>query len=64
MLRLYVTASKAISKLKADLSGATAIEYSLLAAGLALSIIVAIDRLGVEVKNLDITIRIELKATP
>ena len=64
MLRLYVTASKAISKLKADLSGATAIEYGLLAAGIALTIIVAIDLLSVEVTNLYNTIRIELKATP
>ena len=64
MQRLYATVSEALSKLKADLSGATAIEYGLLAAGIAVAIIVSIDLLGLEVSTLYNTIKIELKVTP
>ncbi len=46
MLRLYVTASEALGKLKADISGSTAIEYGLLASGVALAIIVPVSLLG------------------
>ena len=52
MLRLYVTASGALSKLKAGTSGATAIEYGLLASGVALAIIAAVSLLGDQLATL------------
>ena len=44
--------------------GATAIEYGLLAAGIAVAIIVAIDLLGLEVGTVYNTIKIEFEAAP
>ena len=52
MLRLYVTASEALSKLKADISGSTATEYGLLASGVAVAIIVAVGLLGDQLATL------------
>ena len=52
MLRLYVIASEALSKFKADTSGATAIEYGLLASGIPVAIIIAVALLGGEVSAL------------
>ena len=52
MLRLYVTASEALGKLKADISGATAIEYGLIANGVALAIIVPVSFLGDQLATL------------
>ncbi len=46
MLRLYATVTEAVSKLKADLSGATAIEYALIAGGIALAILVSVGLIG------------------
>ena len=49
MLSLYVNASETIQKFKSDVSGATAIEYGLLASGIAVAIIVAVFTLGTKV---------------
>ncbi len=46
MLRLYVKLSEDIRKFAADASGATAIEYGLIAGGIAVAIIVAVGLLG------------------
>ncbi len=48
MLGLYVNLSEKIRKFAADASGATAIEYGLIAAGIAVAIIVAVGLLGTE----------------
>ena len=54
MLRQYVklsenvTLDKIVKKFAADLSGATAIEYGLIAAGIAVAIIVSVGLLGDE----------------
>ncbi len=47
MLKLYVSTIEKIQALK-DESGATAIEYGLIAAGIAVAIIVAVGLLGDE----------------
>ncbi len=52
MLRLYATVTEAVSKLKADLSGATAIEYALIAGGIALAILVSVGLIGDELAAL------------
>ncbi len=46
MLNLYVNLSEKIRKFAADESGVTAIEYGLIAAGIAVAIIVAVGLLG------------------
>ncbi len=46
MLSLYVNLSEKIRKFAADESGVTAIEYGLIAAGIAVAIIVAVGLLG------------------
>ncbi len=46
MLGLYVELSEKIRKFAADASGATAIEYGLIAAGIAVAIIVAVNLVG------------------
>ncbi len=46
MLQHYVKLSESIRKFAADASGATAIEYGLIAAGIALAIVVAVGLLG------------------
>ena len=48
MLSLYVNLSEKIRKFAADESGVTAIEYGLIAAGIAVAIIVAVGLLGTE----------------
>ncbi len=48
MLRHYVKLSESIRKFAADASGATAIEYGLIAAGIAVAIIVTVGLLGDE----------------
>ena len=48
MLRHYVRLSESVRKFAADASGATAIEYGLIAAGIAVAIIVAVGVLGDE----------------
>ncbi len=48
MLRHYVKLSENVRKFAADESGVTAIEYGLIAAGIAVAIIVAVGLLGTE----------------
>ncbi len=52
MLNLYVNLSEKIRKFAADESGVTAIEYGLIAAGIAVAIIVAVGLLGTELSAL------------
>ncbi len=46
MLHHYVKVSENIRKFAADASGATAIEYGLIAAGIAVAIIIAVNLVG------------------
>ena len=46
MLRLYVQVSENIRSFAADASGATAIEYGLIVAGIAVAIVTAVGLLG------------------
>ncbi len=46
MLHHYVKVSENIKKFSADASGATAIEYGLIAAGIAVAIIIAVNLVG------------------
>ena len=48
MLRSYVRISEILSKFAADAQGATAIEYGLIAAGIAVAIITVVGLLGDE----------------
>ncbi len=48
MLYPYLKVSEAVRKFRDDISGATAIEYGLIAAGIAVAIIVAVQLLGDE----------------
>ena len=52
MLRLYIELSAKIRKLAADVSGATAIEYGLIAALVGVVLIGALTLLGPELSNL------------
>ncbi len=52
MLGHYVNLSEKIRKFAADESGVTAIEYGLIAAGIAVAIIVAVGLLGTELSAL------------
>ncbi len=52
MLGLYVNLSEKIRKFAADESGVTAIEYGLIAAGIAVAIITAVGLLGTELSDL------------
>ena len=52
MLGLYVNLSEKIRKFAADESGVTAIEYGLIAAGIAVAIITAVGLLGTELSNM------------
>ena len=52
MLRLYVDLSEKIRKLAADASGATAIEYGLIAALVGVVLIGALTLLGPQLSNL------------
>ncbi len=57
MLGLYVSLSEKIRTFSADASGVTAIEYGLIAAGIAVAIIVAVNLLGVELAALFTSIK-------
>ncbi len=59
MFKLYVSAVEKLQALK-DESGATAIEYGLIAAGIAVAIIVAVGLLGDPLSTLFNTIASEL----
>ncbi len=59
MFKLYVSAVEKLQALK-DESGATAIEYGLIAAGIAVAIIVAVGLLGDNLSTLFNTIASEL----
>ena len=48
MLYPYLKVSEALRRFREDVSGATAIEYGLIAAGIAVAIIVAVQLLGDE----------------
>ncbi len=52
MLRHYVKFSENVRKFAADASGVTAIEYGLLAAGIAVAIILTVGLLGDELAAL------------
>ncbi len=62
MSKLYILT---IEKLRAfkDASGATAIEYALIAAGIAVAIIVSVGLLGEEVSNVFETVTNALEAS-
>lgn len=60
--RLHARLCGALRRSETNRSGATAIEYGLLAAGIAVAIIVAIDLLGLEIATVFDTIRIEFEA--
>ena len=64
MLRLYVELSEKIRKLAADVSGATAIEYGLIAALVGVVLIGALTLLGPQLSNLFNSITNNLKAAP
>ncbi len=51
MLELITYTKTALSAFRKDVSGATAIEYGLIAAGIAVAIIAAVFALGDEVSN-------------
>ncbi len=57
MLGLYVNLSEKIRKFAADASGVTAIEYGLIAAGIAVAIIVTVNLLGVELAAMFTTVK-------
>ena len=46
MLKLYVATQEKLLALKDDVSGATAIEYGLIAAGIAIAILVGVQLVG------------------
>ncbi len=52
MLSLYVNLSEKIRKFAADESGVTAIEYGLIAAGIAVAIITAVGLLGTALSDM------------
>ena len=62
--RLHARLCEALGRSKTDPMGATAIEYGLLTAGIAVAIIVAIDLLGLEVGTVFDTITMEFEAAP
>ena len=52
MMSQYLAASEIVQKLKAEILGATAIEYALIAGGIALAILAAIGLIGDELAAL------------
>ena len=52
MLKLYVATQEKLLALKEDISGATAIEYGLIAAGIAIAILVAVQLVGTNMSTL------------
>ena len=61
MLRQYVRLSVNIRKFASDLSGATAIEYGLIAAGIAVAIILSVGVLGDELAAMFTQVQVEVK---
>ncbi len=57
MLRLFIELPEKIRKFAADASGVTAIEYVLIAGGIAVAIIVTVNLLGVELAALFASIK-------
>ena len=57
MLGLYVNLMEKIQKFAADASGVTAIEYGLIAAGIAVAIITAVGLLGTELAAMFTTVK-------
>ncbi|HAK62402.1 MAG TPA: Flp family type IVb pilin [Alphaproteobacteria bacterium] len=64
MLKLYVAVQEKIHAFKQDISGATAIEYGLIAAGIGLVVLVAAQTLGGELATLFGTIGDGLSGAP
>ena len=62
MLQHYVRGFEALSKFAADAKGATAIEYGLIASGIAIAIIVSVGLLGDELAGLFEFLEAELAA--
>ena len=60
MLRQYVKLSESVRKFAADASGVSAIEYGLIAVGIAVSIIVTVGLLGDELVAMFAQTRTEL----
>lgn len=56
MLKLYVAANEKLRAFKSDVSGATAIEYGLIAAGIGLVVLAAAQLLGEQLETLFTTI--------
>ncbi len=52
MMSQYLAASEIVQKLKAEILGATAIEYALIAGGIALAIIVSVGLIGDQLATL------------
>ncbi|HEX4889777.1 MAG TPA: Flp family type IVb pilin [Alphaproteobacteria bacterium] len=52
MLKLYVAANEKLRAFKSDVSGATAIEYGLIAAGIGLVVLAAAQLLGGQLEAL------------
>ncbi|MFZ5930709.1 MAG: Flp family type IVb pilin [Pseudomonadota bacterium] len=52
MLKLYVATQEKLLALKEDISGATAIEYGLIAAGISIAILIAVQTLGGQLDTL------------
>ena len=57
MLGLYVSLSEKIRKFSADEAGVTAIEYGLIAAGIAVAIITVVTLLGTELAAMFTTVK-------
>ena len=62
MLHLYVRVSEYVRKFVVDASGATAIEYGLIAAGISVAIIVTVGLLGDELAAMFGEVQTELAA--
>ena len=52
MLKLYVATQEKLLALKDDVSGATAIEYGLIAAGIAIAILATVQLVGTNMTTL------------
>lgn len=64
MLKFYVAAREELLAFKKDVSGATAIEYGLIAAGIGLVVLAAAQLLGGQLETLFGTIGDGLSGTP
>ncbi len=63
MISLYVKFSESLKKFAADASGATAIEYGLIAAGIAVAIIVGVGLVGDNLATVFTSVATELAAS-